>query len=107
MGQPIKSGGIIAALLLALSGMPAFGGTPLPFTLTWVKGVCTNCKTAKYLSKVRFVDSNEAWAIGFLPPGGMGEGDYSVLHTRDGGKHWREIPEPWQHNVAPIISFAD
>jgi photosystem II stability/assembly factor-like uncharacterized protein len=107
MGRPIKSGGIIAALLLALSGMPAFGGTPLPFTLTWVKGVCTNCKTASNLSDVQFVASDEAWAIGFMPPGETGAGDYSVLHSRDGGKTWREIPEPWQHNGSPSLSFAN
>jgi len=82
-------------------------GAGLPFTLTWTQGVCRNCKTAHSISGVQFVASNEAWAIGFMPPGETGEGDYSVLHTRDGGKSWTEIPEPWQHNSAPDVSFAN
>jgi len=78
----------------------------LPFTLTWIRGTCSNCRTARNFSDVQFVSQNEAWAIGFMPPGETGAGDYSVLHTVDGGKTWTEIPEPWQHNAAPTISFA-
>jgi len=41
-----------------------------------------------------------------MPPGETGAGDSSVLHTRDGGKSWHEIPEPWQHNEEPSVAFA-
>jgi photosystem II stability/assembly factor-like uncharacterized protein len=79
----------------------------LPFTLTWIRGTCSNCRIARSLNDVQFVSESEAWAIGFRPPGETGEGDYSVLHTVDGAKTWTEIPEPWQHNEAPTISFSN
>ncbi len=56
---------------------------------------------------MQFVSRHEAWAIGFGPPGETGEGDFSILHTRDGGKIWTEIPASYQHNEAPSVSFAD
>jgi hypothetical protein len=58
----------------------------LPFTLSWVQGSCLHCKTAQGLRDVQFVGPDEAWAIGYVPPGQTGAGDYSILHTRDGGE---------------------
>jgi photosystem II stability/assembly factor-like uncharacterized protein len=97
-----------AAALLLVCGRLAAAKTPtprapLPFTLTWVKGTCGNCKIAKQLAEVQFVAPDEAWAVGF--PVKNGRGDYSVLHSRDGGKSWTEIPEPPQHSLPPSISF--
>lgn len=93
----------VALFLIA----PAFAQDAAPpFTLAWTKGVCRACKTASSLSDVQFVGGREAWAIGYRPPGETGFGDYAVLHSRDGGRIWREIPEPWQHNESPILSFT-
>ncbi|HLY54621.1 MAG TPA: hypothetical protein VKS60_03635 [Stellaceae bacterium] len=77
----------------------------LPFTLSWTQSICRNCKTASTLSDVRYVAADEAWAIGYTPPGETGTGDYSILHTRDGGNTWAEIPSSYQHNIPPKLSF--
>jgi photosystem II stability/assembly factor-like uncharacterized protein len=89
--------------------VPAQAHVPtLPFTLTWTQGKCRNCKIADRIVDVQFVTTNEAWAVGYAPPGGdAGAGDYATLHSRDGGKSWSEISEPWQHNEGPSISFAN
>jgi photosystem II stability/assembly factor-like uncharacterized protein len=98
-----------AALLLAFGGLAA-AGTPapraLPFTLTWVKGTCGNCKIAKDVAEVQFVAPDEAWAIGVMSPGKTGMADFSVLHSRDGGKTWTEMAEPPLHSLPPVISFS-
>src|SRR5689334_17865630 len=86
---------------------PPRASAKLPFTLTWTQGTCHSCKTAHSIVDVQYLSPSEAWAIGFNPPGNTGEGDYAVLHTRDAGKSWTEIPEPWQHNSRPNISFAN
>jgi photosystem II stability/assembly factor-like uncharacterized protein len=82
------------------------GGANLPFTLAWTHGTCATCKTAKTVVGVEFVSTNEAWAVGYVPPGETGAGDYSILHTRNGGRTWSELPRSYQHNGPPSISFA-
>jgi photosystem II stability/assembly factor-like uncharacterized protein len=79
----------------------------LPFTLSWTSGVCPSCETAQNLSQIKFVSLTEAWGIGFRPPGETGEGDYSIIHTRDGGKTWTELPNTYSHNITPSISFPN
>jgi photosystem II stability/assembly factor-like uncharacterized protein len=73
----------------------------------WTHGACRRCETAKSLSDVQFVSPAQAWAIGYRPPGETGEGDYSIVHTRDGGKTWAELPGTYAHNLSPSLSFAD
>jgi photosystem II stability/assembly factor-like uncharacterized protein len=58
------------------------------------------------LGGISFADAKEIWALGFEPPGQTGEGDYTVLHSRDGGRTWRELRHTYQHNGAPDVSFA-
>ena len=95
---------------LALSGLSVARvavATDLPFKLTRTLGRCLKCKTATSLIDVQFVSPDSAWAIGFLPPGETGSGDSTLLQTRDGGKHWTELANSYQHNGAPLVSFAD
>src|SRR5580700_1237937 len=83
------------------------GAPSLPFTLSWTHGTCVDCKTARQLIDVEFVDASEARGIGYVPPGGeTGAGNYSVLHTRDGGRTWSELPGSLQHNDPPSVSFS-
>jgi len=96
---------VVCALLLCL-GVPAAQAAP-PFEIQWIAGTCVACKTATSLVDVQFVGPQEAWGIGYAPPGETGMGDYAVLHSGDGGRTWREIPEPWQHNESPVVAFAD
>ncbi|HJW42466.1 MAG TPA: hypothetical protein VJ476_14715 [Rhizomicrobium sp.] len=96
----------ILLILVLLLLMPV-SAAALPFRLSWVEGRCIGCQTARSLAEVQFVGPREAWGLGFNPPGETGAGDYAVLHSRDGGRTWREIPEPWQHNESPIISFSN
>ena len=110
------SAGILAVIISAwlmteirATTVPAQANMPaLPFTLTWTQGKCRNCKIADRIVDVEYVTADEAWAVGYAPPGGdAGAGDYATLHSRDGGKSWIEISEPWQHNEGPSISFVN
>jgi photosystem II stability/assembly factor-like uncharacterized protein len=105
---------LIAALVLvagclvgASAWAQATAAAAFPFEMTSIKGVCRNCQTAKMLGGIAFADGPDLWALGFMPPGETGEGDYSILHSVDGGRTWRELRRPWQHNSAPTISFAN
>jgi len=102
--------GLFLSLTIAFSSAAetAGGQQALPFTLSWTSGVCPKCQTAQSLSEVQFVSPTEAWGIGYVPPGeiGAGAGDYSVVHTRDGGKTWTELPRSYQHNDPPRVSFS-
>jgi photosystem II stability/assembly factor-like uncharacterized protein len=77
-----------------------------PFTLAWTEGHCPTCRTAREVTDIQFVTAREAWAIGYAAPGGEGGGEHIVIHTRDGGKTWRELGWTSVHNFAPLISFA-
>src|SRR5690242_19728724 len=74
----------------------------LPFTLSWTQGQCLRCETAKSLLDVQFVGPMQAWAIGYVPPGETGSGDFSILHTLDGGRNWTELANSHEHNDAPL-----
>ena len=85
----------------------------VPFTLAWSQGKCIGCKTAFELGRIQFVTPNEAWAVGFTygPPGSEGSGDFIVVHTKDAGHTWTELPQTRQHaggeDGPPAFSFVD
>jgi photosystem II stability/assembly factor-like uncharacterized protein len=95
----------------------AFGqGKPdtiVPFTLAWSEGKCVGCKTASQLGRIQFISRSEAWAVGYSypPPGAQGAGDFIVVHTKDTGHTWREVPQTRQHagdeDGPPAFSFLD
>jgi photosystem II stability/assembly factor-like uncharacterized protein len=104
-----RSQGVWIALCLLCR---AFGQDPesqltfAPFTLTWLEGKCPGCKIAADLTEVQWVNRNEAWAIGMsVPP--QGALDYSIVHTTDSGRSWKELPNSWQHAGPPAFTFLD
>ena len=109
MLQPLRLIGFVLALAVECASPAvsrAADAPSLPFTLSWTHGICSGCQTAKNLGDVQFVSSDEAWGIGYVAPGETGTGDYSILHTRDGGKTWTELPSSYQHNDPPRLSFS-
>jgi hypothetical protein len=116
MGWRLKLGACLLKrwvfLFLGLAILPwaaraAPAGAPSDLRLTWIHGVCRHCRTATTLSQVQFVSPVEAWAIGYAPPGETGAGDYSILHTKDGARTWKEYPSSYSHNDPPQFSFPD
>jgi photosystem II stability/assembly factor-like uncharacterized protein len=81
----------------------------VPFTLSWTEGKCVGCKIGFELGRIQFVSRSEAWAVGdrYPPPGTQGAGDFIVVHTRDAGRTWRELPQTSRHAVPPAFSFLD
>jgi hypothetical protein len=94
------------AVLLAISVLGSTSAVAAPFRIAWVHGTCRNCETARYLVDVPFFSATEAWAIGFNPPGETGEGDATVMHSRNGGRTWSELHGTYTHNAFPTVSFA-
>jgi photosystem II stability/assembly factor-like uncharacterized protein len=84
-----------------------------PFALTWSEGMCVGCKTAFELGRIQFITRNEAWAVGcnYPPPEAQGSGDFIVVHTKDAGHTWTEVPQTSQHagdaDGPPAFSFLD
>ena len=77
-----------------------------PFTVNWLEGKCVGCKIAADLTNVQWVSRNEAWGIGVrVPP--QGAFDYSLVHTTDSGRTWKELPNSWQHAGPPTLAFLD
>jgi hypothetical protein len=74
--------------------------------LSWTRGHCVNCETAREIVDVQFVGPREAWAIGYAPPEEIGAGDYAILHSRDAGRTWTELRRTYVHNETPSLSFA-
>ena len=87
--------------------------TIVPFTVAWTEGKCLGCKTAFELGRIQFISRNEAWAVGcnHSPPGANGAGDFVVVHTKDAGHMWNEVPQTRQHagdaDGPPAFSFLD
>lgn len=98
---------VVAAAISVSSDSRGAEAPILPFTLSWTQGQCQQCVTAKSLVDVEFVGPKQAWAIGYLPPGETGAGDFSILHTLDGARNWTELAHSYQHNDAPLVSFAN
>lgn len=93
-------------LIAACLSCRAWGQPPAPpFTATWTEGRCIDCKTATDLTDVQWLNSNEAWGIGMsVPPVGL---DFSIVHTVDSGRTWKELPNSWQHAAPPALTFLD
>ncbi len=107
MRRPLGLLTVIIGCILAASG--SAGPRPsstLPFEVHWTNGVCRNCQTARTVGSIAFARGRDVWALGYNPPGEAGAGDYSVLHSVDGGRIWRELHGTFQHNSAPDVSFA-
>jgi len=106
-------------LFLVIMGIASSGhgqgksDVSVPFTLAWSQGKCVGCKTAFELGRIQFVSRNEAWAVGFTygPPRSQGSGDFIVVHTKDAGHTWTELPQTRQHaggeDGPPAFSFVD
>ena len=92
---------------LAFVSWRAFGqASDAPFTVTWAEGKCIGCKTASDLTHVQWLSRQEAWGIGMsVPP--QGASDYSIVHTADSGRTWKELPNSWQHAAPPAFAFRD
>jgi photosystem II stability/assembly factor-like uncharacterized protein len=91
----------IAAALALIAANPA-----LPFRLAITDGRCRRCE-ARMLGGIQFSDGTTLWAQGFTPPGPVaGEGEWTLLTSRDGGRTWRELRKSWSHNVETRASFA-
>jgi photosystem II stability/assembly factor-like uncharacterized protein len=77
-----------------------------PFTLVWLEGKCVDCKIAANLTDVQWVSRNEAWGIGMRIPT-QGALDYTLVHTTDSGRTWKELTKSWQHAGPPAFTFLD
>jgi photosystem II stability/assembly factor-like uncharacterized protein len=106
------------SLLLVVGGAASAGygqnklNARFPFTLTWTEGKCVGCKIAFELGRIQFVSRNEAWAVGTnFGLASQGSGDFVVVHTKDAGHTWRELPQARQHagdyDGRPAFSFLD
>lgn len=82
-----------------------------PFTLAWIQGKCIDCNTAAGLGRIQFVSRSEAWAVGYNYASPQGAGDFLVIHTKDAGHTWQELPQTRQHagdlDGPPAFSFLD
>jgi photosystem II stability/assembly factor-like uncharacterized protein len=94
-------------LAFVLAAIPVWG--QIDFTLSWVDGKCVGCKTAAQLGRIQFVSRNEAWAVG--SSGRHAAGPFVVIHTKDAGRTWREVPQTRQYpgdpDGPPAFSFID
>ncbi len=100
---------LFGALALGSAAPPALAADAngLPFELTWTHGTCGGCNTAQTIVNVEFVGPDEAWGIGYTPPGETGLGDYVILHTKDGARTWTELGASYEHNDSPSVSFSN
>jgi len=75
-----------------------------------VRGVCLGCKDTPFqLGDVHFISAREGWSTAYYWPPGNGSGFATLLHTTDGGRHWRRVPFVWQNGAesGPPFSFPD
>jgi len=89
-----------AVLFLTSAGVAQTDDPSIPFTLTWTEGICLHCKTATALCRIQFVSREEAWAIGSVY-GEQGGGDFILVHTKDAGRTWRELPQSEEYAGDP------
>ena len=94
---------------LSFGFQPAPKPADLPFTLTWLQGKCIGCKIGGDLESIQFTTPSEAWGVSHAwpPPGGQGLGEYIVVHSKDAGRNWTEIPYTQVHAAPPDVSFLD
>jgi hypothetical protein len=98
-----KAGGIAMAAIISTSSQAATTAA-LPFHIAFIDGRCRKCE-AQMLGAVQFSDGNVVWTQGFTPPGAAGEGEWTLLNSRDGGRSWRELRKSWSHNVETRAFF--
>ena len=90
--------GSTAALALAAAT------AALPFHIAFTDGRCHECD-AERLGAIQFSDGDVLWAQGFTPPGGAGEGEWTLITSRDGGRSWRQLRKSWSHNSETAAYF--
>ena len=96
-----------ALLLLGAWGLSvAADGVPPPFQIVWTRGACPHCRTAQGFGDVAYAAGKNLWALGYAAPGEEGSGTGTVLHSRDGGRRWRELGWTYTYPGAPLVSFA-
>jgi photosystem II stability/assembly factor-like uncharacterized protein len=93
---------IVAMVIVASYGQQRSLGEG--FGLKWLAGRCPDCKIAVGLAQLQFTTAAEGWATG-CNFGPEGTGDYVVVHTADGGRTWKELPQTYQHAGSPALSF--
>lgn len=101
-GQEVALTAVLAALLLT-AATPSAGSAV-------VSGRCLGCKGIPFnLGELHFVSPAEGWSSAWYWPPGNGSGYSTLLHTTDGGRHWRRLPFVWQAGAeaGPPFSFAD
>jgi photosystem II stability/assembly factor-like uncharacterized protein len=106
LGRPV----LWLALSLVLSALGhALSGAGLPFDLTWVEGKCMGCTMPWSLGATLFTSPSEAWAVGATgpKPGTEGMGYRALLHTKDGGHIWTEVPRTEYYAIPPSVAFLD
>lgn len=67
----------------------------IPFTLTWSEGKCLGCKNAAWLGEIQFVSRSQVWGVGFKDE--LNAVNTIVVHSADGGRTWREVPQSQQY----------
>ena len=75
-----------------------------------VHGRCSGCDGVPFqLGELRFLNEREGWSTAWFLPSGNGTGLSTMLHTTDGGRHWRRLPFVWQTSSesGPPFSFLD
>jgi hypothetical protein len=72
--------------------------------VAWAEGKCVRCKTAANLTDVHWVSRQEAWGIGI---GRDGVHDYSIVHTTDSRRTWKELPNSREYMGSPTLAFLD
>ena len=104
MRQVALSRGLLPFGVMCLS-YTAFGQpSDAPFTVNWTEGKCVRCKTAANLTDLLRVSRQEAWGIGI---GRDGVHDYSIVHTSDSGRTWKELPNSSEYMGSPALAFLD
>lgn len=82
----------------------ALAAAALPFHIALTNGRCRTCD-AQMLGAIQFSDSGVLWAQGFTPPGAAGEGEWTLLNSRDGGHLWNDLRKSWSHNIETSAFF--
>src|SRR2546423_9101040 len=75
-----------------------------------VHGHCVHCTLAYKLDQLQFVSRTEGWAAAFvIESNGHVSQNSALVHTTDGGKHWRQLPdvETYGVEVEPAFWFLD
>jgi photosystem II stability/assembly factor-like uncharacterized protein len=74
-----------------------------------VHGHCVHCLRPYKLGETQFVGRTNGWATGFYVAvtGGHVSQYTALVHTLDGGKHWRPLPDIETYQIEPAFWFLD